>query len=157
MKSPCTLLAVTSLLATMGAGAALANPSSLMGSTWYFELYDLSGATPTLLITYSGTAGVCPGISGWMTAGVNYPTDSWIDGYYCPATGEVSFIRNNTNAGTYQVYNGQIMTVPAQQLYGASHGIAGNVITFGPGYENGSFGFGASTIVPTVPSFPFGR
>jgi hypothetical protein len=65
------------------------------------------------------------------------PNDT-IVGYYCPSTGQVSFLRNSANTGaTYQVFTGQLSWV------GSATYMTGNFSNYAGGNNTGAFSFSA--------------
>ncbi len=76
----------------------------------------------------------CAAITGLMGA----PNDT-VAGYYCPASGQISFLRNSSNTGaTYQVFTGRLSWV------GSSTQMTGNFSNYSGGDNNGAFSFAAS-------------
>jgi hypothetical protein len=105
MTKTFTTLAIAGLIATAGAGAALAGenwPGSVVG-TW-----NAAANQSTLTITISSQAatGRCRPISGTI---VDSGVSSNLLGFYCPATGRFNFARNDATTGaTFQDYSGNV-------------------------------------------------
>jgi hypothetical protein len=98
------MLAAAAVVALAGNAAhAGSYPYKLGPATWYgvANNYDV-------LITISGQTfgSPCGQISGTM-GNKGQPADSTIQGYYCPATGKLTFLRKSkSNNVTFQSYTG---------------------------------------------------
>jgi hypothetical protein len=131
MKKLLALLAASSITTVMSAGAAMAQsyPASVVG-TWTIVANDTQAFTFTVQSQSSDSP--CAQITGVIGA----PNDG-LAGYYCPATGAVSFLRNSSNSGaTYQVYNGQL------SFAGTETYLTGSFTNYG-GNNTGAFSFSA--------------
>jgi hypothetical protein len=128
-----TMAATAAVLAvTGGAAMAQAYPTSVVG-TWTIRANDTQPFTVT--VSSQSSDAPCAAISGVMGA----PNDA-IAGYYCPATGGVSFLRNSAQTGaTYQVFTGQLSWV-GRKTY-----VTGSFSNFAGGVDTGSYGFTAYT------------
>jgi hypothetical protein len=105
MKKLLTLLSATGIAAVLTAGAAQAQsyPASLVG-TWTILANNTQDFTFTVQTQSSDSP--CAQITGVLGA-----TNDLLLGYYCPATGAVSFERNASNTGvTFQVFTGSLST-----------------------------------------------
>jgi len=101
MITRCILIAATIL--SLSAGAAMAYPSSIIG-TWTMSA-NLTSLDLTIL-SQTDTSG-CSIINGFISNHGVAKSNSNIQGYYCAATGAVSFLRKNkSNNNTFQVYSG---------------------------------------------------
>jgi hypothetical protein len=127
-------------IATLGStGAALAQayPANVVGE-WSIRANDTQLFTFTVQQESSDTP--CALITGIMGA----PNDP-ITGYYCPATGAVSFLRNSANTGaTYQVFTGQVSWAGSSSV---NTQLTGNFTNYAGGNNNGAFSF-AATLPP---------
>lgn len=83
------------------ASAAYADgwPASVQGN-WSVVANQSSG---TLSITQPSSSLNCKPISGYIFA-----TSSTIQGFYCPASGRISFARRNSSGVPYQYYQGNL-------------------------------------------------
>jgi hypothetical protein len=118
---------------TLLAGGALAQtyPTSIVGN-WTIRANDTQPFTIT--ISSQSSDAPCALIGGLMGA----PNDTVV-GYYCPATGLVSFLRNSANTGaTYQVFSGMLSWT------GTTTYMTGAFSNFAGGADTGAFGFTAS-------------
>jgi hypothetical protein len=125
-------IAAAAAMTTFVAGAAMAQsyPESIVG-TWTIRANDTLPFTFT--VSSQSSDAPCAVISGLMGA----PNDT-IAGYYCPATGEVSFLRNSSNTGaTYQVFTGNLSWT------GGSSYMTGSFSNFAGGNDTGAYGFTA--------------
>ena len=135
MKNPLTLLSAAGLVTLLTAGSALAYPTTIIG-TWVLRANNTQSIA--INVGTQGSVGTCPQITG--TLGGNLGAQDPIIGYYCPATGQLSFLRNSAGTGaTYQVYNGQVSAVSSQ----LDEQMTGNFLSFGGGAANGAFSFWA--------------
>ena len=105
------------LIATSSALAVAANwPSSLVG-TWQ----GVANQTAVkLVITNQGATGSCKSITGTLN---NIPSGgaSNIQGFYCPQTGRVGFVRKDINSNsTFQSYSGNLSDVGAELRMGGT-------------------------------------
>ena len=117
-------------LITGGAAMAQAYPTSIVG-TWTIRANDTQPFTFT--VSTQSSDAPCAAITGLMGA----PNDT-IVGYYCPATGGVSFLRNSSQTGaTYQVFTGELSWT------GTKTYMTGSFSNFSGGVHTGSFGFTA--------------
>ncbi len=132
-----TLLSGVSLAMLCGAAPALAQdfPPTLIG-TWVMRANNSQFIAVN--VNNQGTTGTCPRITG--TLGPNNTAGDPVVGYYCPATGLVSFLRTSANTGaTFQVFTGQLTelsTTLEEQLMGT-------FLSFAGGNNNGAFSFTA--------------
>ena len=93
--------AAAAFLLSAGAAMAQSYPANVVG-TWSIRANTTDLFTVTVNAQSADTP--CAAITGVMGA----PNDT-ITGYYCPATGGISFLRNSAQTGaTYQVYTGQL-------------------------------------------------
>jgi hypothetical protein len=136
MKNFSSLFGAAAIATLLAGGSAMAQtyPFNIVG-TWSIRANDTDIFTFTVQQQSSATP--CAYITGIMGA----PNDP-IAGYYCPATGEVSFLRNSSSSGaTYQVFTGQTSwqgnsSVPTQ--------MTGDFTNYGGDNNNGAFSFNAS-------------
>ena len=127
----CFAAAAATTLIAGGAAIAQTYPTSIVG-TWTIRANDTAPFTFT--VSSQSSDAPCAAISGSMGA----PNDT-IAGYYCPATGGVSFLRNSSQTGaTYQVFTGNLSWT------GANTYMTGSFSNFAGGNDTGSFGFTAS-------------
>ncbi|HET6842228.1 MAG TPA: hypothetical protein VFK06_11175 [Candidatus Angelobacter sp.] len=88
--------------------AMMANwPASIVG-TWQGVANQ---SNVKLIIKSQGTVGACEAITGTMS---NLPSggDSNIQGFYCPATGHLTFVRKDiNNNSTFQSYSGSLADI----------------------------------------------
>ena len=125
-----TAAAVGMALLAAGAASAQSYPGNISG-TWNIRANDTEIFTFTISSQSSDTP--CALITGVIGA----PNDTLV-GYYCPATGGVSFLRNSaSNGATYQVYTGQVSWL------GDQTNLTGNFTNYG-GTNTGAYGFTAS-------------
>jgi hypothetical protein len=104
--------------------------------TWTIRANDTAPFTFT--VSSQSSDAPCALIGGLMGA----PNDT-IVGYYCPATGSVSFLRNSSSTGaTYQVFTGEL------SYTGTTTYMTGSFSNFAGGNDTGSFGFTASAPPP---------
>jgi hypothetical protein len=100
-------------------------PPSVVG-TWQGVANQ---STVKLVITNQGATGACKSIAGTLS---NVPSGgaSNIQGFYCPQTGRVSFVRKDvTSNTTFQSYSGNLSDVGGElrmggtfaELYMADH------------------------------------
>jgi hypothetical protein len=139
MKHLLTLLCAFGIVTTMAAGAAQAQsyPTSLVG-TWTILANNTQPFTFTVQAQSSGSP--CAQITGVLGA-----TNDTLLGYYCPATGVVSFERNASATGvTFQVYNGALST-EGSTLY-----MTGNFSNYDNVDDNGN-DVGAYSFEATIP------
>ena len=102
--------AAFTLLCAGGAMAAQTYPASVVG-TWTIRANDTLPFTVS--VSAQSSDAPCAAITGLMGA----PNDT-IAGYYCPATGGVSFLRNSAQSGaTYQVFTGQLSWAGQRDLH----------------------------------------
>lgn len=91
--------------------AAAANwPPSIVG-TW---LGTANQSTVKLVITNQGATGLCKSITGTLS---DVPSGgaSNIQGFYCPQTGRVSFVRKDVKTSdTFQSYSGNLSDMGAE-------------------------------------------
>jgi hypothetical protein len=134
MKKALQCFAAAAAMTLIAAGGAMAQtyPTSIVG-TWTIRANDTQPFTFT--VSSQSSDAPCALIGGLMGA----PNDT-IVGYYCPATGGVSFLRNSSNTGaTYQVFTGGLSWT------GSKTYMTGSFSNFAGGNDTGSFGFTAST------------
>jgi len=135
MKKFLSLLSASSIATLITTGAALAQTyqANVLG-TWSIRAND----TQVFTFTVSGESSdaPCAYINGVMGA----PNDP-IEGYYCPATGQVSFLRNSVSGGgTYQVYTGQLSWAGNSDI---ETQMTGSFTNYG-GTNTGAFAFTAA-------------
>jgi hypothetical protein len=129
-------LAAVAGASLLAAGPALANsyPSTVVG-TWVLRANNTQEIGIT--IDNQGSVGVCNQISGIL--GANGGPQDKVVGYYCPATGQISFLRNAAGTGvTYQVFTGQLSAAGQFEPQ-----MTGSFLSFGGGSNNGAFSFWA--------------
>ena len=106
-------LALAALALACAAGPALAAfPKSVVG-TWNM----VANQTELILvISTQGATGVCRLITGTLT-----PAATNIQGFYCPSSGIISFLRKDpVNNDTFQVFKGNAhITTATDRLSGA--------------------------------------
>jgi hypothetical protein len=103
MKKLLALLSASAITTVISAGAAFAQsyPTSIVG-TWTILANNTQPFTFTVQAQSSDAP--CAQITGVLGA-----TNDTLLGYYCPATGAVSFERNASNTGvTFQVFTGSL-------------------------------------------------
>lgn len=91
-------------------------PLSIVG-TWQGVANQ---STVKLVITSQGTTGACKAINGTLS---NLPSGgaSKIQGFYCPQTGRVSFVRKDVNSNaTFQSYSASLSDVGAELRMGGT-------------------------------------
>ena len=140
MNKSLSLLSAAAIGTLLSAGAASAQtfPTSVVGQ-WTIRANDTGLFTFT--VQQQSSDSPCAQITGIMGA----PNDT-IAGYYCPATGQVSFLRNSSDSGaTYQVFTGQTSwagsgDVPTQ--------MAGDFTNYAGGDNTGAFSFTATLPQP---------
>jgi hypothetical protein len=101
MKKFFALLSASAIATVMTAGAAMAQtyPTSIVG-TW--TIYANNTQAFTFTVQAQSSDSPCAQITGTFSNDI-------LLGYYCPATGAVSFERNASNSGvTFQVYTGSV-------------------------------------------------
>jgi hypothetical protein len=136
MRNPLTLLAAVAGASLLAAGPALAYPSEAVG-TWPLRADNTQALN--LIILKQGSVGACPQISG-VLGPYGEPGPDTVVGYYCPATGQISFLRNAAGTGaTYQVFTGQLSA--AGQFVPQ---MTGSFLSFDGGNNNGAFSFWAN-------------
>jgi hypothetical protein len=101
-----TLLALaTAGAVSIGADSALAYPSNLIG-VWTLEA-NLTELDLTIFSQGSGPS--CVAIEGFISPHGSTKSDSNVQGYYCPTTGAISFLRKKkVSNNTFQVYSGAL-------------------------------------------------
>jgi hypothetical protein len=137
MKKTFQTIAAAAAMTLFAGGAAMAQayPTSIVG-TWTIRANNTQPFTFT--VSSQSSDAPCALIGGLMGA----PNDT-IVGYYCPATGSVSFLRNSSNTGaTYQVFTG------ALSWTGSNTYMTGSFSNFSGGNDTGSFGFTAYVPAP---------
>ena len=68
--------------------------------------------SPVLTITSQGTSGKCRPIDGTIVDAATGAHDIII-GFYCPSSGKISFLRNNSRSNvTFQVFVGNLSDAP---------------------------------------------
>jgi hypothetical protein len=100
------LMAAAFCGALLSAGSAMAAwPPSVVG-TWT----AFANQSPLqLVITKQGGAGTCKAIVGTIADTVTGGQSNTIQGFYCPSSGRIQFLRKNaTNNDTFQVYNANL-------------------------------------------------
>jgi hypothetical protein len=132
-------LMACALLVASGTGAMAASPypESIVG-TW-----SMSANQSTLTLTISRQTGpaACKSVTGTLVDSVNGPSD--IEGFYCPASGRLSFLREDTvHKRTYQTFPGNV-SYPGDTTYMA--GIFAQAV----GTTPGEYDFFASLNPPT--------
>ena len=132
MKKTFQSLAAAAAITLIAGGAAMAQtyPTGIVG-TWTIRANDTAPFTFT--VSSQSSDAPCAAISGLMGA----PNDT-IAGYYCPATGGVSFLRNSASTGaTYQVFTGELSWTSTNTY------MTGSFSNFAGGNDTGSYGFTA--------------
>ncbi len=102
MKKFLALLSASGIATVMSAGAAFAQsyPTSIVGS-WTILA---NNTQTTFTVQAQSSTSPCAQITGVLGA-----TNDTLLGYYCPATGAVSFERNASDTGvTFQVFTGSL-------------------------------------------------
>ncbi len=101
------LMAAAGLGALLSASVAQAQswPRSVVG-TWN----AFGNQSPLVLnITTQGTVGNCPAISGTLADTVSGGQTNNIQGFYCPHSGRIQFLRKDqTTNDTFQTYVGNV-------------------------------------------------
>jgi hypothetical protein len=132
MKKLPSLLAASGAASVIAAGSAMAQayPASVTGN-WTILANNTQAFTIT--INTQSTDSPCALLNGTFPS----TADSLV-GYYCPATGAVSFLRNsgNTNA-TFQVFTGSLSSA------GAQNQMTGSFTNYSGGNNVGAFSFSA--------------
>jgi hypothetical protein len=116
----------------LSAGAAMAQtyPTSVVG-VWTIRANDTQPFTVT--VSSQSSDSPCALLGGTMGA----PNDT-IVGFYCPATGMISFLRNSAQTGaTYQVFSG------ALSWTGAKTYMTGTFTNYSGSGDTGAYGFTA--------------
>jgi hypothetical protein len=137
MKKLLTLLSASGIATVLTAGAAMAQayPTSLIG-TWAIVANNTQGLTFTVQAQSSDSP--CAQITGVLG-----DTNDIVLGYYCPATGAVSFERNASDTGvTFQVYTGSLSTTGSTLRMTGSFSDYDNVD--GNGNDVGAYSFSAT-------------
>jgi len=98
----------SALLAATPAFAAW--PNSVVG-TWSVTANQ---STLALVVTSQASTGACRAIAGTLDD-VPSGQDSTIQGFYCPGTGRIQFLRINADGATFQVYTGNLAGSGATQ------------------------------------------
>ena len=140
MNKYLALLSAAAIGTLLTAGAALAQtyPTSVVGQ-WTIRANDTQPFTFT--VQQQSSDSPCAQITGIMGA----PNDA-IAGYYCPATGQVSFLRNSSNTGaTYQVFTGQTSWAGSGDVQTQ---MTGNFSNYAGGDDTGAFSFMAALPQP---------
>lgn len=130
-----TILAALAAVATMGsARAAQQWPASLAG---FVGVGQSNETSLTIRIKTQAAAGTCKTITGTMVD-LNSTRIDTIDGFYCPGSGRISFLRilPGKSAG-FQAYLGNV-----------SEAVSGNVAVAGVFAENSNNG--------ALGEYPFG-
>jgi len=100
-------IATTYFGITLSAGAAVASqwPASVVG-TWK----AFANQSPLVLdITNQGNIGACKSISGTIADVASGGQKNSIQGFYCPESGRITFLRKNVHTNdTFQVYSGNV-------------------------------------------------
>jgi hypothetical protein len=108
-----TLFATAAACLALSAGSAMAAwPTSVVG-TWN----AMANQSPlTLAITSQGTTGGCRAIAGTIADTVGGQSNT-IQGFYCPSSGRLQFLRNNSSTNdTFQVYTANV-SITGTHLY----------------------------------------
>lgn len=102
-------MAAMSLGATLSAGSAMAAwPPSVVGSWTAFG----NQSPLALTITAQGGVGDCRAIVGTLADTVAGGQSNSIQGFYCPRSGRIQFLRKTTATNdTFQVYTGNVSMV----------------------------------------------
>jgi hypothetical protein len=123
-------------LTLLGFSPALAAdwPTSIVG-TWSMQ----ANQTQTrLVISSQGGSGLCKTIVGTMTDVTPSGQSNLIEGFYCPRSGRLSFVRKNRSTNdTFQVYSGNLSDGGTRLFMG---GVFGQV----NGTRIGEYNFSAS-------------
>ncbi len=101
------LTAVACLAALLSSTAAMAQswPKSVVGSWSAFG----NQSPLALTIATQGTTGNCVAITGTLADTVSGGQTNTIQGFYCPHSGRIQFLRNNQTTGnTFQTYVGNV-------------------------------------------------
>ncbi len=135
MKKYLLPLAACGFVTLLSAGSALAQsyPANVLGS-WSIR------ANNTGVFTFTVSTESSDAPCAYIT-GVLGDTNDGIAGYYCPATGQVSFLRNSVSGGgTYQVYTGQLSWAGNSDI---ETQMTGSFTNYG-GTNTGAFAFTAA-------------
>ena len=101
-------LAIAALILCASPCMAYTWPPSVVG-TWDIQANQSPG---TLVITAQGQGGSCVAISGTI-----YQTNV-IEGFYCPESGRISFLRKTKGNVTFQVFTGNLsVQAPGNHLW----------------------------------------
>ena len=106
MKGLCALIIFVAGSA-MAVAMMASWPPSIVG-TWQGVANQ---SNVKLIITNQGPTGTCKSISGTLS---NVPSggESYVQGFYCPATGRVSFVRKDVKSNdTFQSYSANVSDV----------------------------------------------
>ncbi len=137
MKKLLALLAASGIATVITAGAALAQspyPASVVG-TWLIVANNTKQFTFT--VQSQSTDSPCAQIAGILPAPSG--TNDTILGYYCPATGGLSFERNaSTTGATFQVFTGNVSST------GSTTQFTGTFTNYAGAPNTGAFPFSAS-------------
>ena len=108
MKKSTSLAAAIGVALSFGSAHASSWPTSVVG-TWHMLANQNS---PVLTITSQGISGKCRPIDGTIVDAATGANDIII-GFYCPLSGRISFLRNNSKTnGTFQVFVGNLSDAP---------------------------------------------
>jgi hypothetical protein len=108
MYKSISLAAAIAVAASFGPAHASSWPLSVVG-TWDMLANQNS---PVLTITSQGASGKCRPIGGTIVDTATGANDIII-GFYCPSSGRISFLRNNSRTNdTFQVFVGNLSDAP---------------------------------------------
>jgi hypothetical protein len=133
MKKLLSLFAAAGAASIIAAGSAMAQsyPANIDG-TWTI----LANNTQAFTFTVQSQSSDSP--CALITGVIGAPNDTLI-GYYCPATGAVSFLRNSAASGaTFQVFTGAVSWA------GSQNQMTGNFSNYSSGSDVGAFSFSAT-------------
>lgn len=122
IKSLSPILVSLSLL-LLSQTASAAYLTSVVG-TWNVRANQTVG---TMQITFQSASGSCRQILGSILG-------SSMQGFYCPSTGRIQFLRKNSANDTYQVYSANLTSTTAAVNY-----MGGSFGSFDAGFGEYSF------------------
>lgn len=129
-----TFGAATLALLSLSPALAAPWPSSIVG-TWSMQANQ---SQIRLVISRQGGSGECKAIVGTMTDVAPSAQTNPIEGFYCPRTGRLSFLRKNRSTNdTFQVYSGNLSDT-GKKLF------MGGVFAQETGTQLGEYNFSAS-------------
>ena len=128
-------VASAALFLSVSANAASVWPPSVVGN-WNMTANNFE---LKLSITKQGGVGSCKRIVGTLV-NTNNTGQSDIEGFYCPASGRINFLREDTkNRRTFQVYSGNLSVPGGASNTGGSTGTCMGGV-FSPDVASGTLG-----------------